>query len=141
MPAAWDPLADGPPTVRGVAAQFGADGGDPSSKGNWVRPSDPTQARLFDIVKRKQMHRCRAIGQRGGCREDKDKFTKRHKCSGNFPQDVQGQVAPQYNSDRGIFLYYCPSAEHRNVVPYCPVSNQMILNRFSAFSLKLLPPP
>ena len=123
MPAAWDPQADGPPTVGGRPAQYGADGGEGTDgKGNWVRPTEPFQARVFDIVKRKQMHRCMELGKKGGCRQDKDRYLKRHKCSGNFPQDLQGFVSPQYNAEKGVFQYYCPGHEHRNVVPYCPVS-------------------
>ncbi len=95
MPAAWDKLANG-------------------GEGDWVRPTDPLHARLFDIVKRKQPHRCTPVGM-DGCRQ------KGPTCTGDFPHKEQLNLAPQLDPEKGRYSYYCPGDEHRNIGPYCPV--------------------
>ena len=79
--------------------------------GNLVPPDparNPTKAKLYDIIKRKQLHTCT-----GACQ-------KNHGCIYHYPCQVHtGQTA--FNPNTNEYSYYCPNYESRNVVSYHPL--------------------
>ena len=104
MPAEWNPEGDG-----------GLDANKERIAGAWIPPTERLHLRLFRAAKRKERHECKPVGQ-PGCRQ------KGADCAGHFPQPVQSEKAPLEDPDNFCFRYYCPGHEHRNVVPYVPVS-------------------
>lgn len=80
-----------------------------NSSGEFNRPEEPMHARLFDLVRRKQMHVCRP-----------DACLRYGKCKSDFPFDPHFDDAvldPVSNR----WKYFRPGPEHRKVVFYHPI--------------------
>jgi hypothetical protein len=71
--------------------------------------ADSVAQDLLRLVLAHQMHVCRDFL----CRK-KDK----HKCSKHFPFPEQYERAPKQNGLLGMWTYFRPGPDHRNVIPY-----------------------
>lgn len=90
-----------------------------TDSGEFVSPENPIMRRLFEIVMRKQQHRCHAIGR--GCR-------KHGTCQQRFPFKPN-EGGSMYDGSINRWVYARPfvgstngaDSVNRNVVPYHPV--------------------
>lgn len=87
--------------------------------GEFIRPDDPLQARLFDLVLKKQQHVCR----KEGCQKNQNG----PKCQYGFAFDAHPDHKASYNLEHNRWEYYrpcCPSnatatpSRNRNIIPY-----------------------
>lgn len=90
-----------------------------NESGEFVRPTEPMHARLFDIVQRKQLHVCRA----GACMQD-------GRCRSGYPFEPHfGDPVIDPVSNR--WKYFRPGADHRNVVSYHPEALSILNNHMN----------
>jgi ATP-dependent exoDNAse (exonuclease V) alpha subunit len=82
------------------------------AKHEFVPPTDPQQLKLYELVMRKQHHRCKKTG----CMANKHR-----RCQYHFPYPPHPSRKPTFNPLTKRWDYYRPGGgENRNVVPYHP---------------------
>ncbi|KAK9829678.1 hypothetical protein WJX72_007303 [[Myrmecia] bisecta] len=97
--------------------------GEVSTDGHTITPpTNPTARRLYDILWRKQLHKCRE----GVCKNstvDQDGNKKEGHCKNSFPFGPQPKQQPVFNTATQRWTYYRRCYAERNVVPYHPVNS------------------
>jgi hypothetical protein len=86
---------------------------------NFVRPADPAEARLYDIVMRKQMHICKP----GLCLDQS-------MCKSGYFFDSHSGL-PVLDPVTNRWKYFRPGYKHRNIVSYHPVLLYLLNNHMN----------
>jgi hypothetical protein len=85
--------------------------GQVDANGDHIRPEAGPDRLLYDIITRKNLHRCK-VGQ-----------CKKHEgdtCRLGFPADIKTTKEIEFNVSSNRWMYYRPTQASRNVVPYHP---------------------